>query len=91
MFKGLVIVTILILMSSSAVVFMRHKHRLLFLELQTLQTQRDRLSVQWGKLLIQEATSGQPAKIEAIAKRSLGMGMPSPAQIVVIHVEEPGQ
>lgn len=91
MHKALVIVTVLILVSSIAVVFLRHKHRVLFLALQSLQVERDQLSVQWGKLLIQEATSGQPAKIEAAAKRSLGMMVPHPTQVVVINIPETGR
>lgn len=91
MHKALVAVTILILMSSIAVVFLRHKHRVLFLALQSLQVERDRLSVQWGKLMIQEATSGQPAKIEAAAKHSLGMMVPGPTQIVVVNIPEATQ
>jgi len=89
--KALVVLTILILVSSIAVVFLRHKHRVLFLALQSLQVERDRLSVQWGKLMIQEATSGQPAKIEAAAKRSLGMMVPGPTQIVVVNIPEATQ
>jgi cell division protein FtsL len=78
-------VGILILVSGIAVVFLRHSHRLLFIELQGLQAERDRLNTQWGKLLLQEATSGQHPRIESTARRELGMTMPEPKSIVVLR------
>jgi len=76
---------ILILVSGIAVVFLRHNHRLMFVELQGLQAERDRLNTQWGKLLLQEATSGQHPRIESSARRELNMTMPAPDAIVVLR------
>lgn len=73
-----------IFISALYIVQLRHENRLLFLELQTLQQQRDRLNVKWGQLQLEQSTLTQHHRIETIAREKMKMRMPDPSDIVLI-------
>ena len=81
------IIALLMLASfASAVnlVWVRHQNLLLFIELQTLQKERDRLNVEWGKLQLEQSTWSQHSRIEKIARERLKMFVPDIKDIIVI-------
>ncbi|TAN08527.1 MAG: cell division protein FtsL [Rhodanobacteraceae bacterium] len=81
---GMLCVGILLLAvvaSGVAVVWARHQDRIAFVELTRLQSQRDALNVEFGRLELEQATWASPSRIEAIARGQLGMVSP-PAQSV---------
>lgn len=88
--RSVAVLLALVIIVALLVVDMRHRSRLLFAELQTLQQKRDALNVEWGKLLLEEATWSQHRRIEALAQAPLGMESPHPSQIVVVHVPGSG-
>lgn len=63
--------------SALALVLVRHQNRQAFLELQQLQTQRDELIIQWGRLQLEYSTLAHPARIEKLARRRLNMSRPA--------------
>jgi cell division protein FtsL len=67
-----------------AVVKLRQDSRVLYAQLQKLQTERDSLNVEWGQLLLEEGAWSQHRRIEATARADLGMQLPSTQQLQVM-------
>ena len=80
-------VYLLVLVLALALVYTRVTTRSLYLQLQAEQSQRDELNVEWGKLLLQEARYAEPRFIEKVARRQLGMVIPSQDKISVIRLK----
>lgn len=76
----LTLVALLIAMLASAigVVWTRHESRALFVNLTTLQNQRDELNIEYGKLELEQATYAEPRRINDEARQKLGMVEPRP-------------
>lgn len=66
------------------VVYSKHQSRRLFVELQQLVAERDRLEVEWGRLQLEQSTWATHGRVERIARERLHMRMPSPADIVMV-------
>lgn len=75
----------LTLASALAVVWARHEGRVLFVELQSLQAERDRLNVEWGRLQLEQSAWATKGRIERIAREDLSMQRPSDVEIVVVE------
>jgi len=73
--------------SANNLVWVRHQNLLLFIELQNLQKERDKLNVEWGKLQLEQSTWSQHSRIEKIAKKQLKMFVPDIKDIIVIKKE----
>ncbi|MGE7139449.1 cell division protein FtsL [Luteibacter sp. NPDC031894] len=85
---GAVCLTILLLAviaSAIGVVWTRHESRVLFVELSRLQTQKDDLGVEYGRLELEQATYAEPARIDAEARGKLGMFTPKPQDIQLVR------
>jgi cell division protein FtsL len=85
-----VVMALLLVVSATFVVHVRHKNRLAFLELQGLQKQRDRLNVEWGQLLLEQATWSVHHLVEKKARTELEMVNPGQTQIVTLALGAPG-
>jgi len=72
-------------LSALAVVYVRHQHRIVFVELQRLVQERDRLNTEWGQLLLEQSTFSFHQFVDKTARERLGMVSPDPEQIVVIN------
>jgi cell division protein FtsL len=70
--------------SSLQVILIHQQNRLQFIELQTLQQQREVLMVEWNRLQLEQSTWTQPSRIETIAREQLNMISPAPDDIMVI-------
>lgn len=75
----------LLLLSAVAVIWSKHQSRSLFVELQKLETERDRLDTEWGQLRLEQSTSATYGRIEKMAHDELGMIVPSPAAVRIIE------
>ncbi|WP_305806080.1 cell division protein FtsL [Stenotrophomonas sp. YIM B06876] len=71
--------------SAIGVVFMRHRHRQLFVELSRLEHARDELNIEFGRLQLEQATLAQATRIDQEARGRLGMKFPEAADIVVVR------
>lgn len=71
--------------SAIAVVWTRHQSRTLFVQLTQLQSQRDDLNIEFGKLELEQATWGEPRRIDTEARNKLSMAMPSPQDIRLVQ------
>lgn len=76
-----------VLISAVWVVKTKHQSRQLFVELEALTRERDRLQVDWGRLQLEESTWGTHSRVETLARTRLSLNRPTPQQVLV--VEEP--
>ena len=76
--------TVAVLVSSLAGVYAKHKSRKLFVELQALVAERDRLEMDWGRLQIEQSTQANPARVEALARERLAMRTPTRDDMKVV-------
>ncbi|HEX7802041.1 MAG TPA: cell division protein FtsL [Pseudoxanthomonas sp.] len=71
--------------SAIGVVYARHRHRLLFVELSRLEKVRDELNIEFGRLQLEQATVAESNRIDQIARLRLGMKFPEAADVVVVR------
>lgn len=68
----------IVFFSALEIVLSRHESRKLFVELQDLRKQKNDLNLEWGQLLLEQATWGTHGRIEEIAREQLDMIAPKP-------------
>lgn len=73
-----------VIATAMGVVLSRHAARGHFAELQRLETHRDALSVEWGRLQLEQATWAEASRVEQHARNELGLVTKAPEQVVVI-------
>ncbi|HEB99652.1 MAG TPA: cell division protein FtsL [Thiotrichales bacterium] len=74
-----------VLGSAIAVVYAKHRSRTLFIELQELRAERDRLDIEWGQLQLEQSTWANHGRIERLARERLGMSIPEHEDIVIVE------
>lgn len=74
----------LVLASGVSVVYLTHRDRVLFNELQVLRDQANEYEIQWGQLLIEQSTLGLGGRVEEKATELLGMQIPEIKDIVMV-------
>ena len=67
------------------VVYARHQHRLLFVELSRLEKARDELNIEFGRLQLEQATVAESNRIDQVARVRLGMKFPEVGDVVVVR------
>ena len=67
------------------VVYARHQHRLLFVELSRLEKARDELNIEFGRLQLEQATVAESNRIDQVARLRLGMKFPEAGDVVVVR------
>ena len=73
------------MLSAIAVVFARHEHRQLFIQLTKLEKARDELNIEVGRLQLEQATWAESNRIDQVARTRLGMVFPESGDIVVVR------
>ncbi len=73
------------IVSALGVVYSRHQHRLLFVQLTRLEKQRDELDIEFGRLQLEQATWAEANRIDQVARERLGMKFPEAGEIVVVR------
>jgi cell division protein FtsL len=81
----------LVLASGISVVYLTHRDRVLFNELQVLRDQANEIEVEWGQLLIEQSTLGLGGRVEQKAQELLGMKIPDIESIVMVANEQARQ
>lgn len=72
---------LLVLASAVAAVYAKHESRKMFIELQALNAERDRLAVEWGQLQIEQSAWSTHARVEQVARDDMGLRPPTPDQV----------
>jgi cell division protein FtsL len=65
-----------------AVIYTKHTKRLMHAQLQSLYATRDRMQVEWSKLLLEQGTWQAEARVERVAKEQLGMVIPEKTHVI---------
>lgn len=71
--------------SAIGVVYIRHMHRKLFVQLSQLERERDDLNIEFGRLQLEQATWAESNRVDQIARERLGMKFPEASDIVVVR------
>jgi cell division protein FtsL len=75
----------MVMISAVGVVLSKHYSRKLFVELQALETKRDELTVEWGRLQLEQSTWATHGRIEKLARERLRMDIPTPNSTIIIQ------
>jgi len=73
-----------VLASALGVVYSKHESRQLFVALQNLETERDNMNIDWGRLQLEQSTWATHARIASEAQKKLGMVVPDMNNITII-------
>lgn len=74
-----------VLVSCLGVVWSKHQARSLFVELQTLKAERDRLDIEWGQLKLEQSAWSTHGRVEQMAHRELKMVIPRPTEVRLVQ------
>lgn len=75
---------LVVLVSAICVVFSKHQGRKLFIELQSLENERDAMDVEWGQLQLEQSTLTTQGQVELAARDQLGMVSLSADNVVIV-------
>ena len=62
----------------------KHRARQLFVELEELNREQDRLQIDWGRLQLEQSTWATHPRIESLARERLHLTPPADEQLVVV-------
>lgn len=72
------------LASAAGVVYCKHRARDLFVKLEALNSDRDRLEMEWGQLQLEQSAWSTHAFVERVANARLKMSIPAPASVHIV-------
>ncbi|MBL8266714.1 cell division protein FtsL [Steroidobacter sp.] len=67
-----------------AVVWSKHEARSMFIELQRLHAERDRLDIEWGQLKLEQSAWAMHGRVEQTARVNLQMVVPRPDEVRIV-------
>jgi len=76
-----------VLISALAVVYTTNLHRLTFSQLQRAEQNMHQLQLQWGQLLLEQASLATPARVQQLASEKLQMRLPVDKQTYILHAQ----
>ncbi len=79
------VLTAAVFYSAVQVILAQHEARRLFVEIQELETTRDRLNEEWGRLQLEQSTWTTADRIEHLAASELDMVSPEIDSIVLVR------
>ena len=82
---SLLLLLVATMVSAIAVVWTRHPSRALFVQFSQLQSQRDELNIEYGRLELEQATWAEPRRIDNEARTKLGMFTPRPQDVQLVR------
>jgi cell division protein FtsL len=71
--------------SALGVVWSIHETRTLFIELQGLHADRDRLDIEWSQLKIEQSAWATHGRVEQTARSGLNMVIPTPQEVQLVQ------
>lgn len=80
-----VVLGVALFASAVTTVYVQHHRRMQFVELRTLERERDRLQVEWGQLKLEQSTWATHERIERLALEKLDLHMPPATEVVVVR------
>jgi cell division protein FtsL len=80
----LAVLSAAVVASGVGLVFTKHQSRELFVDLETLQRERDDLEIEWGLLQLEQSTLATEVVIDHAARTRLRMAAPDVETVVYI-------
>ncbi len=77
---------ILVLLSALVVIYTTNLQRMLCGQLETLKQQAHQLELQWGQLLLEQASLETPERVQQFATEQLHMILPTDKQMYILRV-----
>ena len=74
-----------VLASAASVVYTKHQQRALFIELEGLTGERDRLNIEWGRLQLEQSAWSAHGFVEQVANRQLKMTIPGATDVKIVR------
>lgn len=74
-----------VLISSLAVVYTTNMHRIALSQLEIAEQQTHQLQLQWGQLLLEQASLATPSRVQQLATEKLNMVLPINKQTFVLR------
>jgi cell division protein FtsL len=78
------VVWIAVLASAIAVVHARHQARTMFVQLESLSAERDRLNIEWNQLQLEQSAWSNHGFVERIAHKKRRMTFPTPGKVEIV-------
>lgn len=85
---GFVALWCLLFAAAIAVVWSKHQARSLFIQLQSLNGERDALDIEWGQLKLEQSAWSTHGRVEQTARGALRMVIPRPEEVRIVKREE---
>jgi len=87
--RGLLLVAVPLLWvaalgSAAGAIWCKHRSREMFVELESLNTRRDNLEIEWGQLQLEQSAWSTHAFVERVASTKLRMATPPAKEIEII-------
>ena len=73
-----------LLAAAISVVWSKHEARSLFIDLQRLHAERDRLDIEWGQLKLEQSAWAMHGRVEQTARDNLKMVVPRPDEVRIV-------
>ena len=74
-----------VLGSAAAVVWVKHEARTLFVDLEKLSAERDRLNIEWGRLQLEQSAWSTPGFVEQVADQRLKLTIPVATEVRIVQ------
>jgi cell division protein FtsL len=90
MSKSIYLLTVLliaVLVSAFAVIYSTNSYRSTFSQVEQEEQQAHHLQLQWGQLLLEQASLATPARIEEFATEKLKMILPNSNNTYLLHAQ----
>lgn len=84
MMLGLPVLWLAVLASAIAVARARHEARTLFVQLEQLSAERDRLNIEWSQLQLEQSAWSNHGFVERVASDRLRMTLPRPEEVRIV-------
>jgi len=84
MMLALPLLWLALLASAIAAVRARHEARALFVQLEQLSAERDRLNIEWGQLQLEQSAWSNHGFVERVASERLRMTLPRPQEVRIV-------
>lgn len=81
---GVLVVAAIVTASAVWVVETEHRSRQLFIKVEELNREQDRLQIDWGRLQIEQSTWATHPRIETLARERLNLTVPDDRALVVV-------
>ena len=80
----LIVASVVLLLSSLAVVYSKYYSRLIFIEIQKQERALDQYEVEWGQMQLELTMLGEQNRLELVARDQLKLVMPLREKIIYI-------